>query len=236
MAPVQVLNDPAGASDHIIKPPLPLEYADAAGVSSLIGRELNAMVMRLVGTHVDDDGFVRYPALQASVECIAFAEFAATRLQLVNPADWSHAERLAFFLNLYNAMTIHAKIMHPEPTSMTERAAFFAGVSYRFGSVLLSLDEVEHGLLRRAPHPTTGRTYFDTEAADVRLSWRVDALDPRIHFALVRRVNPTLCGSDVAIPGVRAEQNNLIEESRIGNHSVGDVSVCTCVYVFVGVS
>jgi hypothetical protein len=146
MAPVRVLNDPAGASDHVIKPPLPPEYADAAGVSSLIGRELNAMVMRLVGMHVNEDGLVHYAALQASDEYIAFSEFAATRLQLVNPAEWSHAERLAFFLNLYNVMTIHAKIMHPEPSSMTERAAFFAGVSYRFGPVTLSLDEVEHGL------------------------------------------------------------------------------------------
>lgn len=64
-------------------------------------------------------------------------------------------EKLAFFLNLYNAMVIHAVIMRGYPKGMIERKSFVSDIQYVVGGSSYSLNAIRNGILRsnqRAPY------------------------------------------------------------------------------------
>jgi hypothetical protein len=94
----------------------------------------------------------------------------------------SDAERIAAWLNLYNAAT--QRLVDADPMSYAHRFRFFRGAAITVAGQRLSLDSIEHGLLRRSrlkvglgwlTNPLVGR--FERR-------FRVGAVDPRIHFAL----------------------------------------------------
>jgi hypothetical protein len=93
------------------------------------------------------------------------------------------AERLAFWINLYNAFS---QLLLTEHRAEFERnrTRFFGAKRIDVAGYRVSLNEIEHGVLRRAkiwwslgylPRPFPGEF--------VR-RYRVDRLDARIHFAL----------------------------------------------------
>lgn len=64
-------------------------------------------------------------------------------------------EKLAFFLNLYNAMVIHAVIRRGYPEGMIERKSFVSDFQYIVGGHSYSLNAIRNGILRsnqRAPY------------------------------------------------------------------------------------
>ena len=91
--------------------------------------------------------------------------------------------RLAFWINVYNALAFHAIVGLGVRRSVREIPLFFARVCYRIGGFRLSLDDIEHGILRGnrrrlfPPWPPFRRL-------DPRGALALDSLDPRIHFAL----------------------------------------------------
>ncbi len=91
--------------------------------------------------------------------------------------------RLAFWINVYNALAIHGIVALGIRHSVLRVWNFFGRVSYRVGGALWSLDEIEHGLLRGnrrrvfPPWPVLRRD-------DCRRRWAIEPPDPRIHFAL----------------------------------------------------
>jgi hypothetical protein len=101
--------------------------------------------------------------------------------------------RVAFWTNIYNAATQRA--LADDPGQYESRRAFFSTPLVTVAGRTLSLDEIEHGILRRSHSVLTLgylRTpgpfrdgYIDTHAPDER--------DPRIHFALN-------CGADSCPP------------------------------------
>lgn len=89
---------------------------------------------------------------------------------------------LAFWLNLYNAFTQIALTRNPD--RYENRGKFFRTRQFVVAGKRLSLDAIEHGLLRRSAikwglgylrKPFPGK--FEKE-------FRIDKPDPRIHFAL----------------------------------------------------
>ncbi|CAD7955495.1 unnamed protein product [Amoebophrya sp. A25] len=95
-------------------------------------------------------------------------------------------ERKAFLINLYNVLMMHGLIHHglvekKHPIQAAQAAGkkvtFFDDIAYEIDGQRLSLDDIEHGLLR-------GNAKKRFETADPRFWW-VLPLDPRIHFALV---------------------------------------------------
>ncbi len=60
----------------------------------------------------------------------------------------SVAERVALFINVYNALVIHATIVYGRPTNTLARLAFFAHAAYRIGPYKFTLNDIEHGVLR----------------------------------------------------------------------------------------
>lgn len=94
------------------------------------------------------------------------------------------AERLAFWINIYNAAVIHGVVSLGIKRSVREVPFFFKRAAYRIGGHTFSLHEMEHGILRgnrRAPYGLL-RPF---KKSDPRVAFSMTALDPRIHFALV---------------------------------------------------
>jgi hypothetical protein len=92
-------------------------------------------------------------------------------------------ERMAFWLNLYNALMVDAVIRFGVRTSVNEVRGLFWRAAYRIGGLRFSLNDIEHGILRaNAGHPAIPGAHF--AAGDPRRRFSLPALDPRIHFAL----------------------------------------------------
>ncbi|GMI39843.1 hypothetical protein TeGR_g12793 [Tetraparma gracilis] len=85
-----------------------------------------------------------------------------------------HPESRAGMIRLSDSLT-HASITLGVPLTPRARALFFPSACYQLGPHALSLDDVEHGLLRSEP----GRF----PPGDAREGLRVQ-LDKRVHFAL----------------------------------------------------
>ncbi len=153
----------------------------AAGVAPL--QQLTALRRRLQGEVFDDAGGCDYRRLAGSP---TYAELEATSRALATAAlDFADdAERVAFWLNVYNVLTIHGVIALGVERSVMEFPTFFGRVAYRVGGHVLVLDEIENGVLRRnSPHPVSGKPMF--KAGDPRLALMAATVDPRIHAALV---------------------------------------------------
>lgn len=101
----------------------------------------------------------------------------------------------AFFINIYNALNIHAHFHEISKNSNFKKTvmnmgAFYSGWKYCIGGHLYSLDDIEHGILRK----NNGKSsLWDIICSRVKERWPetspkrklvVHTLDPRIHFTL----------------------------------------------------
>ena len=169
-----VLNDPpppvrAGSSPDV----------DLNATASSLRRHMLALKSSAL-----DDGAVNYAAL-ADGEGARTLSQTARALSYADPRSLDDRQRLAFWLNVYNVLAIHGVIALGIRASVMEVPAFFGVVRYRIGGLEVSLDHIEHGILRRnSAHPLSGRRPF-TDGADSRQAWMVRRVDPRIHAALV---------------------------------------------------
>jgi hypothetical protein len=110
----------------------------------------------LLRAHVRD-GRVDYAAFAGSRAFAGYRE----RLAAADPAGLADRERLAFWINAYNAWTIELIVAHDERRSIRNLDEPWKQRRFRSSGRLYSLDQVEHEVIRR--------------------EWR----EPRIHFALV---------------------------------------------------
>lgn len=96
----------------------------------------------------------------------------------------SDAERIAFWVNLYNAVVVHGVVELGIGSSVKEVPRFFSRIGYRVGGLFYSADDIEHGILRGNSRPPY-RLWRRFSDRDPRLAFIVRRPDPRIHFALV---------------------------------------------------
>jgi hypothetical protein len=126
-----------------------------------------------LGVYVDDNGMVDYEALEADHEKLDAFAAALAELSPEVYAEWIDAEKIAFWINAYNGLTLKAILDHyPIKPSFVASLRFpknsirqIPGVwdklKFRVMDREMTLDEIEHSMLRRD---------FD---------------EPRIHVALV---------------------------------------------------
>ncbi len=129
---------------------------------------------------------VDYGILRGSAGFAAYCERAGS-LQTFDPSSLSSREaRLAFWINLYNAMVIHSVIELDVKRSVAGRLAgldFFRKAAYSIGGQRVSCDDIEHGILRlNRGHPFLPGPQF--ASSDPRRAWIIEPMDARIHFAL----------------------------------------------------
>jgi hypothetical protein len=149
-----------------------------------VSLRLQRLILDVQSTFVRDDGRgVDYAAAAASSAFAAYAA-AACELQAVEvEALGDESQRRCLFINVYNALTIHGLLAAPElPTSPQKLNAFWDTTAYRIGSRVLTLNDIEHGILRgNAAHPAGRAPHWPP--GDERASLALPC-DPRIHFCL----------------------------------------------------
>lgn len=94
----------------------------------------------------------------------------------------SDAKRLAFWLNLYNGFT--QIILKKNPEQYKTRGSFFSSKQLFIAGQQLSLDDIEHGILRHSKIKWSEGYLNDWFPSSFEKKFRVDKLDYRIHFAL----------------------------------------------------
>lgn len=99
-------------------------------------------------------------------------------VQLLN----SDHKRLAFWLNIYNGFT--QVILKKNPEQYKTRGSFFSSKQIFIAGQQLSLDDIEHGILRRSKIKWSAGYLNDWFPSAFEKKFRVDKLDYRIHFAL----------------------------------------------------
>ncbi|HEV8440677.1 MAG TPA: DUF547 domain-containing protein [Methylomirabilota bacterium] len=169
-----VLNDP---------PPGGPPPGGSARAPHDLGEELQRRALAALGAGATSGGRIDYARLRGSAEW-GLAVDAARALQGAPLAELiGRAGRLAFWINVYNALALHAIVALGVRRSVHEVPLFFSRVSYRIDGFRLSLDDIEHGILRG-----NRRRLFPPFRAFGRLDPRgalsLDPVDPRIHFAL----------------------------------------------------
>lgn len=166
---LQVLNDCARSGD---------------GVSPEALSRALASLRNMLESEAFVDGRVDYRRLATS-PAYAELQLRSRTLVEVTPESFScDAERVAFWLNAYNVLSVHGVVALRLRRSALELPSFFSRVAYRVGEHVFSLDDISNGVLRVvARRPASGRPQF--RSGDPRIAYCPRAVDPRIHGALV---------------------------------------------------
>jgi len=132
-----------------------------------------------------------YDAARHAFDYTRFArspEFAELRVAARALADFDCAAlhiglRLAFWLNVYNALVLHAVVARRALAGVRSLGDFFTGSQYMIGGHVFSLDEIEHGLLRvNAPRLAFGAKPLRRDEPRYALAPYI--FDERVHFAM----------------------------------------------------
>jgi hypothetical protein len=111
---------------------------------------------------------------------------AAVAVRGLDPSALLDSERLAFWVNVYNALVIQASVEFDLRRRLDELGgldAFFARAAYEIDGQTFSLDDMEHGILRaNRGHGRSRGSQF--AASDPRAALCLAEIDPRLHFVL----------------------------------------------------
>ncbi len=174
-------------------------------VDERIAADLREIVARLKAEYGSaESGDLDYEGLRGSAELKRLCQCTG-RLRGFDPRRLgTHDERMAFWINLYSTLTVHAIVEFEVRGSVLRRRGFFRRARYAVGEFVLSLDEIEHGILRgnRAPPYFPSRIF---PPGDPRRELVIGQPDPRVHFALN-------CGSRSCPPIAAYDADRLDEQ------------------------
>jgi hypothetical protein len=114
----------------------------------------------ILRTYTTADGGFRYAALHAHAEHRALLDTYVHAIGTADPSRWTRDEQLAFYLDAYNALTVHAVIARWPLRSVMDVPGFFDRVEHRVAGRAMTLNHLENEVIR------------------ARFS------EPRIHFAV----------------------------------------------------
>mmetsp|Transcript_5027 Transcript_5027/g.12695 ORF Transcript_5027/g.12695 Transcript_5027/m.12695 type:complete len:489 (-) Transcript_5027:53-1519(-) len=172
-----------------------------------LAKQLRVLILQLYDQFLSSDGkAVDYDGIAASP---LFQEYVsmAYLLQRTDVVTLNKEEKLAFWINVYNALVIHKTAVDGKPTSTWQRFRFFTKRGYIIQGHHYSLNDIENGILRsnRSPPMMRSRQW---RSNDPRMRAACDTLDARIHFALV-------CGA-VSCPPIKTYDASNVEEALTG--------------------
>ncbi|OMO89432.1 hypothetical protein CCACVL1_07827 [Corchorus capsularis] len=167
--------------------------AEPKSASFVADRLMRLMTAILEAYASEDRLHLNYYAISKSEEFRRYLNLSRD-LQRINLQLLTPDERLAFFLNLHNAMVIHAAISIGHPEGILDKRAFFSDFQYVVGGHPYSLNTIENGILRinrKSPYSLL-RPFSN---GDRRLELAPTRLNPLIHFGL--------CNGTRSAPAVR---------------------------------
>jgi hypothetical protein len=181
---------------------------DNSASSTDIAQQLKSRILNLKTNFYDlERGGVNYEGMKDSgaFEDYTDATKCLTSFDLKTLA--TREAKLAFWINIYNALVVHGIVQLNIVKSVKEVSSFFETVSYDVGGYVFSLDNIEHGILRgnKKKHLLSRRPFADS---DSRNEFVVEKVDPRIHFALV-------CGSRSCPPIEVYEEGEIDEQLEL---------------------
>ena len=177
-----------------------------------IAPELKKSMNILRGAFFDTrHGRVAYEEMRKSRAYEDYLKLSYT-LKLMDPAILTtRDERLAFWINLYNVIVIHAVIALGIRDSVKEVRNFFRRVQYQVGELFFTPDDIEHGILRGNRRPPNA-LFRVLGKDDERNQLLIEPIDPRIHFTLV-------CASASCPPIEVYTAENLEHELRLAGET-----------------
>ncbi|XP_055814765.1 uncharacterized protein LOC129884494 [Solanum dulcamara] len=116
--------------------------------------------------------------------------YLVSKLEEVAPKEMRHEEKLAFWINVHNALVMHAFLVHGIPRSNLKRASLLLKSAYNIGGNTVSVDMIQKSILRcQLPRPGQWlQSFFFTKqrfkAGDARKGYAIEHPDPRLRFAL----------------------------------------------------
>eukprot|EP00741_Cyanophora_paradoxa_P017790 tig00021017_g17182.t1 len=173
--------------------------AIAGGADDFLMKPLRKMKLKDLWQNVHFFRFERFEKNKRKLakDVVAWKNLAGDAIYRVHCQEVAHLQQtdlsglnkdqlVAFFINLFNMLMIHGHValgVHVGELGRNQRRAFFTGTSYQVGPFQLSLDDIEHGILRgNRQRPWSLKRQFGK--ADPRLALTVANPDPRIFFAI----------------------------------------------------
>lgn len=133
-----------------------------------------ASYARLLSAHVEGSR-VDYAALEANRAALDAVVASFGAVSASEEAGWTRAERLAFWINAYNAFTLQAIVNHypiqgswlslAPSNSIRQIDGVWTRLRWRAGGRDVTLDEIEHQTLRKVLHEP--RIHFAVNCASV---------------------------------------------------------------------
>nr|XP_043614911.1 uncharacterized protein LOC122586943 [Erigeron canadensis] len=123
-----------------------------------------------------------------------------SRLEEVDPRKLNHEEKLAFWINVHNALVMHAVLAYGVPQNNLKRVFLLLKAAYNVGGHVVSADVIQNSILGcKMSRPgqwlrllLSSRSKF--KAGDPRQDYAIDHPEPLLHFAL-----SSGCHSDPAV-------------------------------------
>lgn len=174
LSPVKVLNGRGGRTTSPQSTPVS---------PSELSASLKSRIQYLYADHVKASG-VDYKSMRSSESFSAYVSLTEQLSKLnLHGTLRTDADKIAFYVNLYNALTQHAvTVLGPPPGNSTFRVLFAMGVGYEVGGYRLSLNDIENGILRKNRGVSVLRPPFGE--GDDRKRLCVKNVDERVHFVL----------------------------------------------------
>ena len=151
------------------------------------------MILGLYDTHMTPDGRkVNYKAMFKDLSFRQYVDCAA-ELQRVDVSTLNREESMCFWINIYNALVVHATAAIGPAEGTLGRLQWYESVGYVISGTFFSLNDIEHGVLRgNAPSPANVLSLLGFAkwapktfgGNDPRKKLSLTPVDPRIHFAL----------------------------------------------------
>eukprot|EP01083_Nonionella_stella_P023892 66094_1 len=149
-----------------------------------LGHEIRQLILEMYNDFLSEDGnAVDYEGLANSKYFESYCRV-IEELQNTDVFNIEHDEKLAFWVNIYNALVIHGRVINGPPNGFFQRMTFFRYTKYHIGGYDYSLDDMENGVLR-GNRVGPGKLQRQFSGDDPRKETICKNVDPRIHFALV---------------------------------------------------
>lgn len=182
------------------------EWKDRVDEPLVVVTALKKKLNAVLGKHRTADAKTNYLAASEDPEFAVFEE-SASELQKFSLSEMDEKTRLAFVINLYNLLTLHAFTKVGVPAAGMDRTEFFDFVGYTLGGLFYSFNALENGILRSNKNPP------------YHLQKTIRSNDPRAG-AVLSTCNPALhacisCGASSCPPIKTFTAEAIDEEMRI---------------------
>ncbi|CAN7025183.1 unnamed protein product [Brassica oleracea var. botrytis] len=112
-----------------------------------------------------------------------------SRLEEVDPSKLKHEEKLAFWINVHNALVMHAFLAYGIPQNNVKRVLLLLKAAYNVGGHTVTAEAIQSSILGcKMSHPGQWlRLLFASKkfkTGDERLAYAIDHPEPLLHFAL----------------------------------------------------